>query len=128
MIQGTVVAYQGRIPIRARGQDGEFKSIEAIVDSGFDGWLSLPFVLITALGLRWKTKGQGVLADGTESEFDVFDGVILWHGRPRRVSVVSMSTVPLIGMALLEGNELNMKVWQGGAVTIKPLRRRRPIR
>ncbi len=125
MIQGTVVAYHARNRIRARGQDGEFKSIEAIVDTGFDGWLSLPSVLITALGLRWKTRGQGVLADGTESEFDVFDGVMLWHRRPRRISVVSMSTVPLIGMALLVGSELNMKVRHGGEVMIKPLRRRR---
>ena len=125
MITGTIVANQGRIQMSVRGRGGRFKTIEAIVDTGFDGWLSLPPILIEALGLPWKTNGKGILADGTVSEFDVFDGTIQWHQQVRRVSVVSINTVALIGMALLEGSELNMKVRQGGKVTIKPLRNRR---
>lgn len=31
---------------------------------------------------------------------------------------------PLIGMALLDGTEVNLRVREGGAVTIKPLPRR----
>jgi clan AA aspartic protease len=125
MITGTIAANQGRIHISVRGRDGRFKNIEAVVDTGFDGLLSLPSVLIDALELPWKTKGQGILANGALSEFDVFDGTIKWHGRVRRISVVSMHTVALIGMALLEGSELNMKVCRGGTVTIKPLGGRR---
>jgi len=122
MITGTVVELQARVPIGVRSRDGRFKTIETIVDTGFNGSLSLPPILIAALGLSWKIEGKGILADGTLSEFDVFDGTIKWHGRIRRVSVVSVATVPLIGMALLDGSELNMKVRQAGAVTIKPLR------
>jgi clan AA aspartic protease len=128
MIRGIIVALQGRIQIRVRGHDGEFKTIEAIVDTGFNGWHSLPASLIAGLGLRWESEGHGVLADGSESEFNVFEATLVWHGRTRQVSVVASETVPLIGMAMLEGNELNMKVRERGAVTIKSMRRRRRLR
>ena len=125
MIAGAVVEFQGRVPIQIRGRRREYKSIEAIVDTGFNGWLVLPKILIAGLGLSWKSDGRGVLADGTESRFDVYEATILWHGRSRRISVISSDGLPLVGISLLMGSELNMKVRQGGAVTIKPLRRGR---
>jgi predicted aspartyl protease len=50
-----------RLPVRdAAGQDHE---IEAIVDTGFTGSLTLPPVVIAGLGLAWRSRGQAFLAD-----------------------------------------------------------------
>ena len=64
MITGAVSADREaiiRLSIRdAQGQEQEF---EAVVDTGFDGWLSLPSVVIAALGLPWRRRGRALLAD-----------------------------------------------------------------
>lgn len=125
MITGTVVELQGRIILRVRDGRKKYRLVEAIVDTGFTGCISLPSMLIAGLGLTWITDGHGILADGTESWFDVYEATVLCHGRPRLASVISSETVPLVVMELLTGSEVNMKVRPGGAITIKPLRSRR---
>ena len=59
--------------------------------------------------------------DGSESVFDIYEGTVLWDGSPRRIAVDEASTAPLVGMALLDGYELNVQVRSGGNVTIKVL-------
>jgi hypothetical protein len=59
------------------------------------------------------------------SEFDVYKATVLWHGRKKPVTVSELEMAPVIGMGLLDGSELNIKVRPGGEVTVKPLRRRR---
>jgi hypothetical protein len=77
------------------------------------------------LGLRWISEGIGRLADGSESRFDVPEANIVWFGRTRNVKVFALGVAPIVGMSLLYGCELNMKVRPHGSVTIKKLRRRR---
>lgn len=124
MIRGVV---QGLPQLRffARGRGRRYQAIDTIVDTGFDGWVSLPSQLVVELELPIVGEGQGLLADGSESQFDIHEATIRWHQRTRTVWVYSIGPASLIGMALLEGSELNVKARQGGAVTIKPMRRRR---
>jgi clan AA aspartic protease len=125
MIRGTVVGVEARVILQTQDRGKRYHAIETIVDTGFDGWLSLPPVLVADLDLRWKGEGRGMLADGSESRFDVYEAAVQWHGRARRISVYAIGSVPLIGMALLNGSEFNMQVRPRGAVTIKPFRSRR---
>lgn len=81
----------------------------------------MPPSLIASLGLRWKTLGRAILADGSERVFDVYVGEVLWDGKARRISVDEVDTDPLVGMALLSGYELKMQVRPRGKVTIKRL-------
>ena len=119
MITGLVTPDQeATIRLRVRGPGGSEQTVEAVVDTGFDGWLSLPSLLVAALGLRWRQRGRATLADGGESIFDIYEGTVVWDGQPRRVPVDEADTVPLVGMSLLEGYELNIQVRAGGAVTI----------
>jgi hypothetical protein len=59
------------------------------------------------------------------SYFDLYTAKVLWHGRIREVTVSELDMYPFIGMGLLDGSELNIKVRPGGKVSIKPLRRKR---
>jgi len=68
---GTVRAREARIRINVRGPSGRRKHIEAVIDTGFTGWLTLPASVISALGLSWTNRVRGMLADGSESFFDV---------------------------------------------------------
>jgi predicted aspartyl protease len=47
------------------------------VDTGFNGWLSLPPDVISQLKLAWKRRGRAVLGDGNECIVDVFEAVVV---------------------------------------------------
>jgi clan AA aspartic protease len=89
MITGIVtVAREAVISLTIRGPNGQEQEIEAVIDTGFDGSLTLPLALITALGLPWRRRGRALLADGNESVFDIYEATVLWDGTARRVSAV----------------------------------------
>ncbi len=101
MITGTVNAHREAVlRLRVRDADGQEHERNAVVDTGFDGWLSLPPDFIAALGLRWHRFGRAILADGSESAFNIFKGVVLWD----RYS---------LPMYLADGNPINVRVFDG---------------
>lgn len=124
MMVGIVRGREALLRLTIRGFRGRQQEIEAVVDSGYTGWLTLPPAVIAALNLRWRTVGRAILADGSVSIFDVYQTNIIWDGRVRRVFVDECDATPLIGMALLRGYEYKMHVQARGRVTIKRLPRR----
>ena len=120
MIQGAVnAALEAVLPLTAQGADGRAQEVEAVIDTGFSGFLTLPSALVTALGLEFDGVGWGVLADGTEASFDMYDATLLWDGQPRSVYVYAAEMTPLVGMRLLEGHDLHVEVESGGRVVIE---------
>ncbi len=94
-------------------------ALEAVIDTGFSGFLPLPSALVAGLGLAFSGVGWAVLADGSEARFDVYDATLLWDGRRRRIYVYAAETAPLAGMRLLEGHDLHVEVESGGRVVIE---------
>lgn len=122
MITGVVTGdRQAVIHLTVRGPTGQEQEIEAIIDTGFDGWLSLPSSLIVLLSLVWRQRGRALLADGSESVFDIYEGTVFWDGQARRIPVHEAETIPLVDMSLLQGYELTVQVRPGGNVTIRAL-------
>ena len=122
MINGVVSSdRQVVIPLTILGNAGYDRNIEAIVDTGFDGWLSLPPSLIAALALQWRQRGRAFLADGSECVFDIYEGTVVWDGQNVRIPVHEAETAPLVGMSLLDGYELFVQVRSSGNVTIRKL-------
>lgn len=59
MITGIVNPdFEPIIPLSICGSDGKVYTQDAIVDTGFNGWLSLPPDLIAQLDLKWKRRGR----------------------------------------------------------------------
>jgi clan AA aspartic protease len=122
MITGVVNAdSEAIIELLVLGPAGQRQTVEVVVDSGFNGWLSLPPSIIASLGLAWRQRGRAVLADGNESLFDIYDGKVEWIGRIRRIPIDEADAAPLAGMTLLDNHELKIEVRVGGKVTITPL-------
>jgi clan AA aspartic protease len=121
MITGVVRAREALIRLKVRGPRGRERTIEAVVDTGYTGSLTLPPTLIAALGLRWQSLDRGTLADGSECLFDVYEATVVWDRRTRRILVDEADTEPLVGMGLLSGYELKVQVRPRGKVTIKRL-------
>jgi clan AA aspartic protease, AF_0612 family len=128
MILGVVNNYrEAVIRLVVRGPQGQEQEIDAVVDTGFNGWLSLPPTLISMLGLPFRRRGRAKLADGGEIIFDVYEGMVIWGGNPRRITVDEADVEPLVGMGLLYGYELTIQVVEGGSVIIKTLSQNKAV-
>lgn len=122
MITGIVDAdLEPLILLHVREAGGQPQGVEAVIDTGFNGFLTLPPALIASLGLPWLCRQQGQLADGSVLAFEVYMATVDWNGQPRSVEVEAAEAQPLLGMALMQGLELRIQVVPGGSVTIAGL-------
>jgi len=122
VITGLVNArYEAMIRALVRDAAGQAHEIEAIIDTGFNGSLTLPPALIAALALPWRTRGSAILANGTEDEFDIYAATLIWDGIPRPILIESVDTAPLVGMALLYGYDVRIQAIDGGLMTLEAL-------
>ncbi|MCY4438682.1 MAG: clan AA aspartic protease [Deltaproteobacteria bacterium] len=120
MIEGVVNASrEAVIPLTLRGTAGRTLNIEAIIDTGFGGFLTLPPALVAELGLTLEGIGRATLGDGSEITFPCYDVAVLWEGLPRYGLADEANTTPLVGMRLLERHGLYVEVEDGGRVTIE---------
>lgn len=122
MIAGTVNAdLEAIVPLVVLGPAGQQEPVDAVLDTGFNGYVALPPERVASLGLTWLGREQGILADGSVDLFDAYDAAVLWDGQPRRVEADAVEGSPLLGMALLQGHALRIEVVAGGGVSIVPL-------
>ena len=77
MIEGVVQGREARVRLEIQGPSGRKREIEAIVDTGFTSWLTLPLAEIEALDLTWKSSCKGILADGSECLYDIYEVVVV---------------------------------------------------
>lgn len=122
MISGWVTPYREAIVrLSVRDLQGREQVVEAVIDTGFNGYLTLPPDIIAALDLPFRRNGRAVLGDGSSVTFDIHEAVVLWGGRARRISVDAANATPLLGMGLLYGHELRVQVIEGGEASIRAL-------
>jgi clan AA aspartic protease len=121
MMQGYVnTSYEAVISLVIK-HNSKLKSINAVIDTGFTGFLSLPQSLIDELELPWSYSDFATLGDGSKTLFDIHEASVIWDGQFREIEINSADTEPLLGMSMLRGYRLEVDTIQGGLVTIKAL-------
>ena len=121
MIQGTVnSAYEAVVTITLQGPDGRTQDVEAVVDTGYNGFLTLPPALVTSLGLPFANTGRVFLANDDEVRFNVHYVTVLWDGTPIHIQAAAIGSTPLIGMLLLDNHNLDIDIHPGGRILIQP--------
>jgi clan AA aspartic protease len=121
MMQGYVnTAYEAVISI-VISHNGKLKSVNAVIDTGFTGFLSLPSSIIAELDLPWNYSDFATLGDGSKTLFDIHQASVIWDGQFRDIEINSADTDPLLGMQMLRGYRLQVDTTQGGLVTIAAL-------
>ncbi|WP_309743686.1 clan AA aspartic protease [Chamaesiphon sp. OTE_20_metabat_361] len=109
--------------------DTRTQLVDAVIDTGFSGFLTIPFSTIESLDLIWKGRDIAALGDGTSCIFEVYIVVVIWDGQYRTITsrrgyandINESETMPLIGMQLLRGYDLRIQAIEGGSVTIEAL-------
>lgn len=121
MMQGFVNQnYEAVISLVVKNGN-KLKSIDAIIDTGFTGFLSLPIETIIELDLFWSYRDRGTLGDGSETLFDIYNALVIWDGKYREIEVNAAETDPLVGMSLFRNFRLQIDNQLGGLVNISAL-------
>jgi predicted aspartyl protease len=122
MIIGVVNAHrEATIGLIVQEANGRGHDLDAVIDTGFTGCLTLPTALIATLGLTWRGYASAVRGDGSLQQFDVYAAPVVWDGQARVGEIDAAETDPLVGMGLLYGHEVRMQAIDGGMVTIEAL-------
>ena len=120
MIEGEVNAhYEAVVHLLLLDSSGQARDVEAVIDTGFNGFLTLPPALVSELGLIRLGQKSLLLANGSRDIFDTYGVTVLWDRQPRFVDADEADASPLIGMALLNNHSLYEEVEDGGRVVIQ---------
>ncbi len=121
MMQGYVNEnYEAVISVVVKN-GAKLKSINAVIDTGFTGFLSLPVAIIMELDFSWSYRDRATLGDGSETLFDIYEASIIWDGQYREIEINAADTEPLLGMRMLRGYRLQVDTIECGLVTIQAL-------
>ena len=87
MMTGSITAdKEAALSMIVRGPHGPEEHVEAIIDTGFNGFMALPAPLVATLGLPYHTRTMATLADGTNVTLAIYQATIVWAWtRPQRV-------------------------------------------
>ncbi len=122
--QGRVRTFGERLKgtciVHLFGDNGVPARVETIVDTGFDGYLTLGGSVINDLGLEETSSIRMFLADGSDLLCPVFRVEIDWQGQSRTIEIVQLEGLQLLGMEMLRGSELRMMVEDAGVIEITP--------
>ena len=108
------------LPLTVEGPAGT-QDIEALVDTGFNGGLTLSTESIAALGVPEKTVMEVTLADGRVRDVQTYVGAVALNGKSKRVLIAESPTTPLLGTDLLWGFSLYIEFQSNGTVEITRL-------
>lgn len=122
MMQGIVDQNcEATIRLVIGNADSQRQVIDAVIDTGFTGFLTLPASVLASLNLQAYRREEGILGDGSTCIFDVYRGLVNWDGAFRQIDINASDTAPLVGMSLLYGYRVQFDAIEGGAVTIQAL-------
>ena len=122
MITGKITTNrEAIIELEVIGSNQRRKKVEAIIDTGFNGYLTLPNDLINYLKLQRAGSRHVTLGDGNVVVLDMYLAMVLWHGQQQEVLALQADGGPLIGMSLLYGNRVMLEIIDDGDVTIASL-------
>jgi clan AA aspartic protease len=77
-------------------------TVDAFVDTGFDGWICLPTSIAIQLGLELRSVQEMELADGTVKDQLIFAGEVIFGDKQEEVEIIlTDSEDAFVGTGLL---------------------------
>ena len=122
MIEGTVdAALEARVTLAVSGTAERSSRVDALVDTGYSGHITLPPEVVNDLGLVRVGRTTLELANGDKERVGTYIASVDWSGTERSIVVHEIESEPLVGMQLLEDHRLQIDVERGGRVLVEPL-------
>ena len=120
MIRGRVSAdKQAVISVEIHGPNGKIHTVDAVIDTGYDGMLTITPDIAATLQFPFREIRTYELGNGECVDFPIHDLTLIWDGEPRDVAAVVTDGGILAGVSLLIGYTLFIDVIDGGEVRIE---------
>jgi len=113
--------YTAMLTMEVLSQEQQRHRVQAMIDTGFNGHLTLPTKLIDRLGLPSAGHRRATLGDGRVVVFQVYLATVWWYDRAREILALQSDGGPLVGMGLLAGSRVTFDVVADGFVDIERL-------
>ena len=111
MIEGVVNDhYEAVVRLSLLNSSGQTRVIDTVLDTGYNGFLTLPPVLVAELELTRLGQKSLILANGRRDIFDTYGVTVSWDGQSRFVDADEADTAPLLGMSMLDNHDLSIQV------------------
>ena len=108
------------VALTIRNEEGDEQEVDAVIDTGFGGYLMLTPEIVQSLTLPQTDVGTAVLAEGSVVRLAVHEVVVTWNEEERAVPAYIGEGDVLIGMALLRGSVGAFDFFPGCLSTIEP--------
>ncbi len=118
MIVGVFRDRMPRISLSLQGGGGTF-AVEFVLDTGFQGFLSLPRSILNRLGSAPVGNQVTRLADGSLDIVPDHRVFVDWDGELREMEAIAYENNSLLGMMAVEGCHIDMEAWEVGEVLIE---------
>ena len=122
MIHGSVTrSRRPVIAIAIRDGNGNWRTMNVTIDTGFNGQLALPELHTRQLALTLDQNQRATPAIGQTRIVSSGYTQLLWENIPRDIRVIQAGTSPLLGMEFLWNHRITIDAVAAGIVTITPL-------
>jgi clan AA aspartic protease len=121
MIYGRIIDAKATVPVVFRLLGQPDFSIDFVIDTGFNDYLTLPPQAISAMNLPLYSSIPARLADGSETLLSVHLGTIVWENMEKIVPVLASGYKPLLGVAMMEGYHLEIDFADNGLVSLEKI-------
>jgi clan AA aspartic protease len=121
MIYGRTRERKAMIPVTFRLPGQPDFSLDFVIDTGFNDFLTLPPPAVSVMNLPLYSSIPARLADGSETILAVHFGTIIWDGDEKIVPVLASGHKPLLGTAMMEGYRLQIDFNENGLVALEKI-------
>ena len=121
MIYGRVTEGKATIPVIFRLPSQPDFSVDFVIDTGFNDYLTLPIQAVNIMNLPIYSSISARLADGSETLLSVHSATIIWDNVEKVVPVLASGYKPLLGVALMEGYHLEIDFEENGLVSLEKI-------
>lgn len=117
-MKGVVTAaLEAVLSLEIQDATGKRINVDAVIDTGFTGQLALPAAVVDMLSFPVQGVRSALLGDGRRVMADVYEAQVIWDGELREVQLLAMEGA-LVGMSLLYGSDVHLRVVKDGLVTV----------
>lgn len=121
MIYGRISEGKATIPVIFRLPSQPDFSVDFVIDTGFNDYLTLPIQAVNLMNLPVYSSIPARLADGSEALLSVHLATIIWDDVEKVVPVLASGYKPLLGVALMEGYHLEIDFEENGLVSLEKI-------
>lgn len=123
MIYGRLVDRKAIVPVIFRLPQQPDFSLDFVIDTGFNDYLTLPPQAVNAMNLPLYSSIPARLADGSEALLAIHLATIIWDNVEKVVPILASGYQPLLGTAMIEGYHLEIDFEDNGLVSLEKISR-----